>query len=164
LLACFLFCYFVLENSFFLFILATMCIIMYVWLDCFWELIQEFVYILISKHGFITLSSLFNVCDCELKYIFLHNLLHCGKKIHMYVCSKTTLRSDILKHFFLPNTYTIERNQRKKEEIKRNNITKMSLYMYCVKKKCQNVIFQTMSITMFMENCWIFFWTVNELY
>jgi hypothetical protein len=30
LLACFLFCYFVLENSFFLFILATMCIIMYV--------------------------------------------------------------------------------------------------------------------------------------
>jgi hypothetical protein len=42
--------------------------------------------------------------------------------------------------FFLYNTYTEERNQRKKE-IKRKNIRKLSLCMYCARKVCQNIIF-----------------------
>jgi hypothetical protein len=50
------------------------------------------------------------------------------------------MRNAILTYFSLHNsTYIGEINQRKKK-MKRKNITKLSLYIYCVKKVCQNII------------------------
>jgi 3-oxoacyl-[acyl-carrier-protein] synthase III len=52
------------------------------------------------------------------------------------------VRIDILTHFFLHNIYTEREIKEKKIEMKKKNITKLPMCIFCVRKLCQNIISQ----------------------